>query len=337
MKIAVLNVPFRLPADETRWITVPPQGYGGIQWGVANIMDGLRVAGCELSLLGAPGSPDAPDLVVSAATDRDSVREWLADNKVDLVHDHSNDDLMPADCFGMARIGTFHLTGSPRRPQNCVYVSRAQRQAAGSLDAPVIRVAVNPDRYRFSREKQDYLLFLGRISRHKGAKEAVAFAAAAGLPIKVAGPAWEADYFAEVMQLAPQVTDYVGEVGGPERLELIAGARAILVMSQPVPGPFGSMWTEPGATVVSEAAVSGTPVISTSNGCLVEIVPGVGAVLSPTAGAGEVTAHEAERVLGSLPPADEVRAVALARWGHAAIAREYIAVYERAIHGSMWR
>src|SRR5262249_45697667 len=155
-----------------------------------------------------------------------------------------------------------------------------QRTGAGSATAPVIRLPVNPQRYLFTDKKQDYLLFLGRVSRHKGVKEAATFAAAAGLPLRVAGPSWEPDYLAEVTARHPDTVEYVGDVGGHRRLELIAGARAALVMSQPVPGPFGDLWSEPGATVVSEAAVSGTPIISTANGCLPEIVPGVGVILS---------------------------------------------------------
>jgi hypothetical protein len=57
MKIALLDPPFRLRTDASRWIARPPQGYDGIQWVVATLIDGLLAAGCELALLGAPGSP----------------------------------------------------------------------------------------------------------------------------------------------------------------------------------------------------------------------------------------------------------------------------------------
>lgn len=111
--------------------------------------------------------------------------------------------------------------------------------------------------------------------------EAAAFATAAGLPLRVAGPAWEKGYFDALVTDFPHTVEYVGEVGGRERARLIACAQALLVLSHPVPGPFGDVWSEPGSTVVAEAAVSGTPVIASDNGCLPEIVPGVGVVLGP--------------------------------------------------------
>jgi glycosyltransferase involved in cell wall biosynthesis len=334
MKIAMLNPPFRMPSDPSRWITVPPRGYGGIQWVVATLIDGLLAVGCDVALLGAPGSPATAGLSVVDVADRRGVEEWLADNHVDALHDHTNGDLLPIQTTVPA-LSTFHLTGTPRRKANCVYVSEAQRMGAGSENAPVIRLPVNPQRYLFTVQKQDYLLFLGRVSWHKGVKEAAAFAAAAGLPLRVAGPSWEPDYLAEVLACYPGTVEYLGEVGGPHRLELIAGARAMLVMSQPVPGPFGDLWSEPGATVVSEAAVSGTPVISTANGCLPEIVPGVGTVLVEGI-TDRMTGAVADQTLRALPGPEEVRATALERWGHERVARQYIVEYEQLLRRHAW-
>ncbi|MEV0005599.1 glycosyltransferase [Micromonospora sp. NPDC050980] len=333
MKIALLNPPFRLPGDSSRWITVPPQRYGGIQWVVATLIDGLLAAGCELALLGAPGSPARSGLTVPDVVDATDTELWLANNRVDVVHDHTNGDLRPARTTPPT-ISTFHLTGTPQYRTNCVYVSEAQRTGAGSATAPVIRLPVNPERHLYTDQKQDFLLFLGRVSRHKGAKEAAAFAAAAGLPLRVAGPSWEPEYLTEITTQYPGTVEYLGDVGGRTRLELISGARAILVMSQPVRGSFGDVWSEPGATVVSEAAVSGTPVISTANGCLPEIVPDVGLVLPDSADG--ITAEAAEKALAALPQPDEVRAAALQRWGHHRVTREYLAVYERLLRGDVW-
>ncbi|MGH3830349.1 MAG: glycosyltransferase [Pseudonocardiaceae bacterium] len=334
MRIALLNVPYRLPADARQWITVPPQGYGGIQWSVANLIDGLLEVGCTLYLLGAPGSPAPEGLQVVPATDLAQSTEWLESHDVDVVHDHSNGELLPRHLGDLAVVSTFHLTGTPRWPANCVYVSRAQREMAGSRYAPVIRLPVNPARYFFKNAKQDYLLFLGRVSRHKGVKEAAAFAAAAGLVLKVAGPAWEADYRRELLSDFADTVDFLGEVGGRDRLELIANARAVLVMSQPTPGPFGTTWMEPGATVVSEAAASGTPVVATDNGCLSELVPGVGVVLR----SGEaVSSGVAGQALASLPEPEEVGDVAVRRWGHVKIATQYLGAYEHAIRGHGWK
>src|SRR5262249_50826905 len=148
--------------------------------------------------------------------------------------------------------------------------------------APVIPLPVNPARCQFSAAKDRYLLFLGRISAHKGVRQAARFAHAAGYRLKLAGPAWERDYFDALLADFPDTIDYLGEVGGRKRTMLLARARALLALSQTYGGLF-EPWVEPGATVVSEAAASGTPVIASDNGCLPEIVPGIGEVLPESA------------------------------------------------------
>ncbi|MGH3868276.1 MAG: glycosyltransferase [Pseudonocardiaceae bacterium] len=326
----MLNVPFRLPSDPSRWITVPPQGYGGIQWVVANLVDGLVELGCSVALLGAPGTAVRERLDVVPVVDQGGVQRWLEARDVDIAHDHSNGAMVVPDRAGVPVISTFHLTGAPRHPANCVYVSHAQRRMAGSARAPVVRLPVNPDRYVFRAAKRDYLLFLGRVSAHKGVWEAARFAAAAGLPLRVAGPAWEADYLAALLADYPSTVEYLGEVGGQARLDLLADARAVLVMSQPVAGPFGTEWVEPGATVVSEVAVCGTPTIATDNGCLSEIVPGVGTIVP---GRTPPSARMAAQVLESLPDAQTVRDLAVRRWSHVTIASRYLELYRWAARG----
>lgn len=330
----MINVPFEAPwLGKDAWITVPPQGYGGIQWTVTMLIDGLLELGHQLFLLGAPGSSSnhANLQVIDAGTAHD-MTTWLNENPVDIVHDSSN-GVVPAN-GSFTHLSTHHLTGRPRFADNTVYLSHAQRsQARATNDAPVIRISVNPDRLMFSSEKKDYLLFLGRISPWKGALEAAAFAQAAGLPLYMAGPSWEPDYLEEILRLYGDSVQLLGEVHGAERLKLLAEARAIMVLSQTVPGPWGDVWCEPGSTVVSEAAVSGTPVIGSANGCLAEIVPKVGCVLSSSE---PLTKAYAKQVLDSLPQPSQVREAAIREWGHVKIAQEYESLYKEVMGGKKW-
>jgi hypothetical protein len=333
MRVAMVNVPLRVPGDPDTWITVPPQGYGGIQWVVTQIIDGLLDLGHSVALLGAPGSPGGhPRLEVIAAAEPAEMREWLESATVDVVHDHSNGQV-GRNGLTVPYLSTFHLTGVPSDPVNCVYLSRAQRAAAGA-SGPVIRLPVNPRRYMFTGQKRDYLLFLGRVSPHKGAYEAAAFARAAGRLLLLAGPTWESGYADGIKRAYGDSVEFLGEVGGARRLALIAEAAAVLVLSQPVPGPWGGTWSEPGATVVSEAAVSGTPVVATASGCLAEIVPPVGAVVGYGS---DFDGHRAASVIAGLPPPDQVRREAIARWHHRDIARAYQSIYRQVLRGRSWR
>ncbi|MEU4586622.1 glycosyltransferase [Kitasatospora aureofaciens] len=332
MRIAMLNPPYRYGQDTTQWITVPPQGYGGIQWVVATLIDGLLDAGCEILLVGAPGSTPRPGLIVSDATTFDTALAALRAFAPDVVHDHTNGQLLPAET-PWPTVRTHHLNGAPEHQANNVYLSRAQRQAAGSADAPFIRLPVNPDRYTYRETKDNFLLFLGRVSAHKGAREAAAFAQAAGLPLKLAGPAWEPDYLHGILADYPDTAEYIGEVGGTRRTDLLAAARALLALSQPLEGPCEGVWIEPGATVVAEAAVSGTPVIATDNGCLAEIAPHVGLALP----ADQLPSpEEAATILAHLPAPEHLRTTATERWGHHVIAARYLEIYRRVAAGDTW-
>lgn len=337
MKIAIINDPIATPWLGTdTWIRVPPDGYGGAQWVVANLVDGLLELGHEIFLLGAPGScSENPFLKIVNCAAPQAMREWLVEHQVDIIHD-CNNALIALDKLStnVPYISTYHMTGRPKDPANAVYLSESHRQAAGADGAPVIRIPVNPARYTFQSEKGSNLLFLGRVSRWKGAYEAAAFASAAGRTLVIAGPTWEEEYRTSIEDNFGSQVVFVGEIGGAERRNMLAQVTALLALSQPVAGPWGGIWSEPGATVVSEAAVSGTPVISSDNGCLAEITPHVGRVLP----IGEqLTAASARKVLDSLPSPHAVREAAIREWGHIKIARQYEALYQEVIGGKRWR
>jgi len=117
------------------------------------------------------------------------------------------------------------------------------------------------------------LVFLSRIEAVKGAREAIAIARAAGVPLILAGN-HSADRDAAAywsQHIAPEIDgrqiSYVGPVDDAQRTALLGRARALLVPVQ---------WDEPFGLVFAEALACGTPVISSPRGALPEIVrPGI--------------------------------------------------------------
>jgi glycosyltransferase involved in cell wall biosynthesis len=327
--VAEVNIPFRLSAQQ--WITVPPQTYGGVQSALAALIDGISALGHEVKLLGAPGSsPSHPDVeVIDAGTFVDIAR-WLRSARFDIVHDHScSVELSSRIASPMTLFHKWwHIyhKSSPPEPAyaahpNIITLSSAHRSATGLASSRVVRLPVNPHRFEFSADKSDYLLFLGRISPWKGVAEAARFARCAGLKLIVAGPRWEREYFDYLMHLFHDCVEYVGEVGGEQKRRLLAKAIATMVFSQRRLDQTGHPFVEPGSTVVSESAVSGTPVISSDNGCLSEIVPHVGHVIDANV---RITRQVARRILESLPAPAAVRDRAIEQWGHIKIANEYL-------------
>lgn len=129
MRIAMLNPPFRYGADPNQWTTVPPQGYGGIQWVVSHLIDALVESGHEVLLLGAAGSAARLGQTVLPVTDAPTAAMELADHPVAIIHDHSNGAMVP-ESLTLPVVSTHHLTGSPARTATCAHMSGAERRQA---------------------------------------------------------------------------------------------------------------------------------------------------------------------------------------------------------------
>ncbi len=115
--------------------------------------------------------------------------------------------------------------------------------------------------------KDDYLFYLGRISKGKGLDEIMYVAEKYNKPLKIAGDKddMEEAYFAEVMGKisTSQKMETVGELSFKMKNELLASTRYFL---------FPVQWEEPFGLVVAEAMACGTPVIAYARGSMPELI-----------------------------------------------------------------
>ncbi len=149
-----------------------------------------------------------------------------------------------------------------------VAISEAQRANMPELPfAGVVYNGVDVETYPFRRDKDDYVLFLGRAAPEKGAHRAVLAARAAGarliIAVKIASEAERAHWDRDVAPILPPDATVLGEISFEDKVELLAGAKAVL---------FPIDWDEPFGLVMTEAMVCGTPVIATPRGSVPEIV-----------------------------------------------------------------
>jgi glycosyltransferase involved in cell wall biosynthesis len=275
------------------WFPVPPTGYGGIEWVVSLLADGLVEAGHEVTLFASGDSHTRAGL---AAVHAVAPSEWIgrsfwelrhvlycyerADD-FDVINDHSGPFAATlGEAVDTPVVHTVHgpLDGEPgelydqvtRVAPHTSFVSLSLNQRKPRPDFNWIANCPNAldlSVYPFRPLKGDYLLFLGRMSPDKGAHRAVAVAMEAGLPLKIAGKMREPkerEYFQQFVE--PHLgsgIEWLGEVSHGEKVELLQHARATL---------FPIEWEEPFGLVMIESMACGTPVIATNQGAVPEVI-----------------------------------------------------------------
>ena len=147
-----------------------------------------------------------------------------------------------------------------------VAVSHATARAwKQTLDAAVIHNGVDVDLWRPSTESRvRRAAWSGRLVPEKGPHHAIDAALEAGLPIDLAGPVGDREYFRR--EIAPRLGPEVRHVGHLGRAELTAliGRSAVFI--------FSPCWEEPFGLVLGEALACGTPVAAWRRGAVEELI-----------------------------------------------------------------
>lgn len=282
MKVAMIAPP---------WYRVPPRGYGGIESLVAGLVDGLVGMHHEVMLVCAGPSgtraqvvrqtlPEAPsDMLADEAVSllhAQLAEEAIRDFAPDLVHDHTLPGLVASATRPYPTVVTAHgpvtgcygglLTRNSRA--HVVAISRSQMRSSTAVAwHGVVHNGVPVDAFPFRCQKEDFLLFLGRMDPDKGVVEAIEVAERSGATLVIAarlhGHAEETFFRTQVRPRLGGRIEYVGEVNQGDKLDLLGRASALL---------FPLQWEEPYGLVVAEAQACGTPVLSLRRGAIPEIV-----------------------------------------------------------------
>ncbi len=274
------------------WYEIPPTGYGGIEAMCADLSDGLVDRGHKVTLISAGrngtrahqlrtydrpqsdrlGSDPLPEVVHLSRANR-----LIADLDVDVVHDHTLSGPLSAGSRPAPTVVTVHSPVEGEEGEYYEYlgdsvrlvaISQSQRSHRPDLSwVATVHNGLDPGRYPFHAEKDDFVVWLGRFTPEKGPNLAVHAAREAGVHLVLAGKCSESAEEAYLdSEIRPHLTDGVRLVLDADRDavgDLLSRARCLLL---PV------RWEEPFGMVLIEAMACGTPVVTLRRGAIPEIV-----------------------------------------------------------------
>jgi glycosyltransferase involved in cell wall biosynthesis len=243
---------------------------------------------------------------------QDLAHEWQAQGKPWVTTWHIN----PTASRELRR--TLEAGERPPSCDNWIFVSRTIARLHGR--ERYVCNGVDPEEFSFSEAKDDYLLFMSSMDwgLAKGLDVALSLSVQLGFKLVVAGASTDQERINWVAELCRQAkADYVGDVRGSAKADLLAGARALL---------FPTKLDEAFGLGMVEALMSGTPVICSNHGACPEIVSAEVGFVCATPG----DYIEAVGRIGEISPA-ACRARAMSEYHYMRMTRDYVREYEREI------
>lgn len=276
--------------------SVPPTTYGGTERVVYTLTEELVRRGHEVTLFASGDSKTTAKLVSVVS---ENLRQALPDDffrrsmwtlanigeaymhqdDFDIIHDHNGIFSMPSAVIAkkpvvMTLHRAFRDDNTPlysmlanRTNPHLVSISYAQRAVLPYLNyVDNIYHGLPMEHYPFSDLPENYLLFVGRITKVKGVHTAIEVAKRLDLPLILAAKVDRVDQEYFENEVKPHLSDkirWIGEVNEEERNKLMSKALCFL---HPV------TWREPFGLTLIESMACGCPVVAFGEGSIPEVI-----------------------------------------------------------------
>jgi glycosyltransferase involved in cell wall biosynthesis len=336
--------------------SVPPSLYGGTERVVSYLTEELVRLGHEVTLFASGDSQTQAKLVAACphALWRDSDCRETLPHHIRLMELVSR--MSPASTLSTSTVTILHFPLLRRCPCPSVTTLHGRLHApdlkalfAEYSEAPLVSISYDQCRpipganwqgtvyhglprnlHTFRERPGEYLAFLGRISPEKRLDRAVEIARRTGKKLKVAAKIYpeERDYYKltiePLLRESRSFVEFVGEVGGREKDDFLGNAFAML---------FPIDWPEPFGLVMIEALACGTPVIAWRNGSVPEVIE------DDVTGFVVDSVEEAVEAVNRVPWLERpvCRKMFEERFDATRMARDYVEVYRRLVHGGLER
>ena len=210
----------------------------------------------------------------------------------DLVHNHMYPEFMPLlarDSFNIPIVTTVHAQitdelrlalEDTRDSSELVCISES---AARELRLPttVVHNGVDTSFFKFAeKNNQNYMLFIGRMSKSKlpdgsfidpkGVGQAIKAAETANEELKIIGNVEDPDFYKKIVE--PYLSSKIQMVGQVSSEQTQSRENVLKYYSQAKLFLFPIQWEEPFGLVMAESMACGTPVVAYNRGSVSEIV-----------------------------------------------------------------
>ncbi len=243
------------------------------------------------SIIEMPASENPFVSRVAFLTKQAKILEKIGD-KFDVIHNHARPEFF--NLFAAERIKTPMLTTmhgvmekendevfSLFKKLNLVCISKAAARLAKKTKVhKVIYNGIDTNFYRLQPKKQNYLLWLGRLSKAKDAKGnfmdpkgicwAIKLARTTGSKLLLAGNVEDIKFFNK--DVKPYLNSKIKWIGPVAPEQLLTKKHVAKLMAQAKVFLMTINWQEPFGLVMAEAMSCGTPVIGFKRGSVPEVI-----------------------------------------------------------------